>query len=255
MLVYFDESYDSNKDFLILGALFNPEPKAVHSAMLKVKRDRHHVDASGQPREIKYSISGNRRRYEVARECVNCFGSSQSWFRAIVIETRRGTFDLSYFGHAFEADAMKWARAYKRFGEMLLSNNSANIENGVLLTDRLTRTRGDLFLELMREGFSRPGIAFSTGKARPTFRHIQEVDTALPAYQVGQIGDILMGTILNALKPTVNEYKTRLRAHVTRTLSLPSLQPAYWQQLSKWQAEAVHPKFGIWYWRPTQAKV
>lgn len=248
--MYFDESYDSNKDFLILSALFNPEPKAIHSAMLEVKRDRHYVDASGQPLEIKYSISGNRRRYEVARECVNCFVSSQSWFRAIVIETRRGTFDLNYFGRAFEADAMKWARAYKRFAELLLSYNSANIENAVLLTDRLTRTRGDLFLELMREGFSQPGIGFSTGKTQPIFRHIQEVDTALPAYQVGQVGDILMGVIVNALKPTVNRYKTRLRNHVTGALSLPSLQATYWQGLPKWQADAIHPKFGIWYWRP-----
>jgi hypothetical protein len=144
----------------------------------------------------------------------------------------------------------RWARAYKKFAELLLSRNSASIENGVLLTDRLTRTKGNLFLELMRENFSQAGVGFSTGKARPTFRHIQEVDTALPAYQVGQIGDILTGVILNALKPTTNEYKTRLRNYVTKALSIPSLEPDYWQKLPKWRADAIHPKFGIWHWRP-----
>lgn len=250
MLVYFDESYDSKKDFLLLGALFNPKPKSLHSDMLKVKHTLHYVDQSGQPLEIKYATSGIRPRYRVARECVNCFVNSPSWFRAIVIETGAGRFDLNFFGRPFEGNAIRWARAYKKFAELLLSRNCANIDNGVLLTDRLTRTKGDLFLELMRENFSQAGVNFSVGKAQPTFRHVQEVDTALPAYQVGQIGDILTGVILNGLKPTANQYKTRLRNHVMRVLSLPSLGPSYWESLTKWRAEALHPKFGVWYWRP-----
>lgn len=250
MLVYFDESYDSNKDFLLLGALFNPKPGLIGARMLSAKRKLGYVDGCGEPLEIKYATSNNRERYRVARDCVDGFVKSPSWFRAIVIETSPGKFDLSYFGRAFEGDAIRWARAYKKFAELLLSRNCANIENGVLLTDRLTRTKGDLFLELMRENFSQAGVGFSVGKAHPTFKHIQEVDTALPAYQVGQIGDILTGVILNALKPTTNQYKTRLRKHVTRALTLPSLGPGYWQRLTKWRAELLHPKFGVWYWKP-----
>jgi len=250
MLVYFDESYDTNKDILILSALFNPLPKSLNSAMLEVKRREHYVDAAGEPLEIKYSISDTSRTSRVACECVDCFATSPSWFRATVVETHTGIFDLSYFGTRSESDAMKWARAYKKFAELLLSHNCSDFENGVLLTDRLTRTKGDLFLELMRENFSRPGLAYSAGKTQPILRHIQEVDTALPEYQVGQIGDILMGSILNALRPTKNRYKRRLRNHVENVLSLPSLLPNYWQQLPKWRADAVHPKFGIWYWKP-----
>ena len=250
MLVYFDESYDSQKDFLLLGAVFNPKPRLIHTQMLKAKRNLGYVNQSGQPLEIKYATSNNRQRYRVARDCIDCFMRTPSWFRAIVIDTSPGKFDLSYFGRAFEGDAIRWARAYKRFAELLLSRNSASIENGVLLTDRLTRTKGDLFLELMRENFCQAGLNFSVGKAQPTFKHVQEVDTALPAYQVGQIGDILTGVILNALKPTANQYKTRLRNHVTRALSLPSLGPGYWRKLTKWRADALHPKLGVWYWRP-----
>lgn len=248
--MYFDESYDMNKEFLILSALFSPRPKRLHSAMLNVKVAEHYLDAAGEPLEIKYSTSDTSRRSRVACKCVDCFAMSPSWFRAIVIETGAGKFDLNYFGRRFESDAMKWARAYKKFAELLLSHNCSGVENGVLLTDRLTRTKGDLFLELLRETFSQPGLAYSTGKTQPIFRHIQEVDTALPKYQVGQIGDILMGSILNALRPTKNRFKRRLRNHVVNVLSLPSLLPSYWQQLAKWQIEAMHPKFGIWYWRP-----
>lgn len=250
MLVYFDESYDTNKDLLLLSALFNPLPKRLHSAMLNAKKVEQYLDANGEPLEIKYSISDTSRRCRMACKCVDCFAISPSWFRAIVVETHPAKFDLNYFGSRFESDAMKWARAYKKFAELLLSHNCSTVENAVLLTDRLTRTKGDLFLELMRESFSRPGVAYSTGKTSPIFRHIQEVDTALPEYQVGQVGDILMGSILNALRPTRNKFKRRLRNHVSSGLGLPSLLPSYWQQLPKWQVEAMHPKFGIWFWKP-----
>jgi hypothetical protein len=253
MLIYFDESYDSQKDFLILGSLFSPDPRKLHRDMLRAKQRANYVDGLGNPLEIKYTTANIPRRYKVARECINCFVSSASWFRAIVIDTNASSdFDLSYFGKAHERDALKMARAYKKFAEMLLSSNCVDVENGVLLTDRLTRTKGDLFLELMRANFCQAGAGFSTGKSQPTFKHIQEVDTAYPPYQVGQICDLLMGAILNSLKPTRNEYKTRLRSHVIRSLALPSLDPAYWQSMPKWKAERKHPKFVVWFWRPNR---
>lgn len=250
MLVFFDECYDLEREFLLLGALFNPRPKRLHQAMLKAKQELNYVDSSGQPKEIKYTLSNKRDEYDVARKCVDCFVGSPSWFRTIVICTKPEEFDLRYFGSANERNAIKMARAYKKFAEMLISANSATIENGVLLTDRLTRARGDLFLELMRENFCQPGVGFSVGKARPTFRAIEDIDTALPPYQVGQICDILTGVVLNALKPTKNRYKTRLRNHVMASLRLPSLEPDYWRKLERWQAQEMHPKFGIWYWTP-----
>jgi len=249
MLVYFDESYDANKDFLILSALFNPLPRKLHAAMLRVKQAEHHLDAAGKPREIKYSMAYTSHECEVACKCVDCFAASSSWFRAIVVDTKT-QFDLNRFGRKSDSDPIKWARAYKKFAELLLSHNCSGVENAVLLTDRLTRTKGDFFLERMRDDFSQPGAAYSTGRALPIFRAIQEVDTALPTYQVGQIGDILMGSILNALRPTKNRYKRRLSKYVQGVLSLPSLLPNYWQPLPQWQAEAAHPKFGIHYWSP-----
>jgi hypothetical protein len=85
MLVYFDESYDSDKDFLLLGGLFNPKPQELHREVLKAKQALSYVDRSGRPLEIKYTLSHNLRRYRVARACVDCFAASPSWFRVIVV--------------------------------------------------------------------------------------------------------------------------------------------------------------------------
>ena len=110
--------------------------------MLKIKQAENYLDAAGNPREIKYSMAYTSHECEVACRCVDCFVLSPSWFRAIVVDTKT-QFDLNRFGRKYESDAIKWARAYKKFAELLLSHNCAGVENAVLLTDRLTRTKGD----------------------------------------------------------------------------------------------------------------
>ncbi len=254
MLVYFDESYDSNKTVLILGALFVPKPSLTNGDVSDVKRALGYLDTAGNPREIKYTLSNNRERYTVARDCISRFAQGSAWFRAIVVDTAPDSFDLKYFGKPYDKEALKWARAYKKFAEMLLSSNTTDIENAVLLTDRLTRTSGDLFLELMRDNFGQAGLRFSEGKQAPTFKHIQEVDTALQEYQLGQINDLLMGVVLNSIYPTANLYKTRLKNHVASTLSLPTFDKTYWGRMTKVQQEIKHPKFGIWFWESKEIK-
>ena len=81
-------------------------------------------------------------------------------------------------------------------------------------------------------------------------RHIQEVDTALEQYHVGQIGDILQGVILNELIPVGNKFKRKLREYVKKELALPSLERDYWLPLSKQEQDKKHYKYQIWYWRP-----
>ena len=163
-------------------------------------------------------------RYTIAEKAVDCFINSPSWFRAIVIDQRPNEgFSLDFFGRPGEPRALKEARAYKKFTEMLLRSNIGNITNGTLLTDRLTRSKGDAFLPLITDLFGTPDNGYSSGRRGPIFRHIQEVDTAVEQYQVGQIGDILQGVILNELIPTKNRHKRRLREYVKQCLSLPSL--------------------------------
>ena len=183
---------------------------------------------------------------------VNCFINSPAFFRAIVIDQRpESGFSLNYFGRSYERKAIKEARAYKRFTEFLLKYNLADIQpNGILYTDQLTRCKGDLFCQLLRDLFSSVGENYSIGKSKPIFKHIQEVDTSLEDYHLGQIGDILQGVILNELLPTQNRWKNKIRNYVKGQLEIPSLLPDYWQVLPKWYQDQKHPRYQVWYWIP-----
>ena len=250
VLTYFDECYDGNHSYLILGALYNPNPSKIHHDFLEAKRDKNYLHSNGTAKEIKYSYCITPKRYSVVQKAVDCFTNSQSFFRAIVVDQRlQSGFNLDFFGRPDEPKKIKDARAYKVFTELLLKSN-ITITNGVLLTDRLSRCKGDAFLALIKEAFGTGGIEHSQGRNEPIFRHIQEVDTALEQYHVGQIGDILQGAILNELVPARNRFKRKLREYVKKELALPSLGKDYWFPLSKEKQDAKHFKYQIWYWRP-----
>lgn len=251
MLTTFDECYDNDHDYLILAALFNPSHRSIHKAFLKAKRDIGYINADGSAKEIKYSYCNSRKRFEIATKAVDCFKDGKSFFRAIVIDQRpESGFNIGYFGNRNEPRALKAARAYKKFTELLLKSNIPSIPNGILVTDRLTRCRGDAFYQLISELFGKYGEGYSKGRTEPVFRHVQEVDTALEQYHIGQIGDILQGVILNELKPCKNRWKRKLRNYVKQELNLLSLLPDYWKPLPKWQQDQQHPKYQIWYWTP-----
>ena len=251
VLTYFDECYDGNHTYLILAALFNPTIKEIHRDFLRAKQEKGYFKADGSVQEIKYSYCVNHKRYSIAQKAVDCFVDNQSFFRAIVIDRcPQSGFNLDFFGRPDEPQKIKDARAYKKFTELLLKSN-ITITNGMLLTDRLSRPKGDAFLPLLREAFGIAGVGYSQGMNEPIFRHIQEVDTALENYHVGQIGDILQGAILNELVPAGNRFKRKLREYVKKKLSLPSLGQDYWLPLSKGEQDAKHFKYQIWYWRPS----
>jgi hypothetical protein len=252
VIVYFDECYDSNHDFLILGALFNPRHKAIYDDFKREKRRCHFVNSDGRGLEIKYTKSNTRRNFIMALRAVDCFINSQSYFRAIVVDQRQSSgFNLDYFGKPYETKTIKNARAYKVFSELLLRDNISRISNGVLLTDRLTRCSGDECLDLIMGLFGTPNQKYSSRRKYPIFRHVQEVDTALETYHVGQIGDILQGVILNELVPSQNKYKRKLREYVKQQLSIPSLDSQYWQSLNVKQRNQLHPKYQAWHWKPS----
>ena len=252
MLTTFDECYDTDHNYLILGALFNPSHKIIHRAFVKVKREANYIHPNGKCREIKYTLCNNSERYQIAKLAVDCFNQSYSFFRAIVIDQRpESGFNLRYFGKSSERKALKEAKAYKKFIELLLKSNLTDIQpNGLLYTDKLTRCRGDAFCQLIKDSFGIAGEGYSVGLNKPIFKHISEVDTSIEDYHLGQIGDILQGVILNELVPGTNRWKRKLRNYVKGQLGIPSLSPEYWQILPKWFQNQKHPKYQIWYWKP-----
>lgn len=250
MLIYFDESYDQEHQYLLLGALFNPHPKFLHREFLEMKKKYNYLDKDGKALEIKYSNCTSKQREKMSCEAIDIFMRSTSYFRAIVID--QGVMDLDRFGKKNEEKKIKMARAYKKFAELLLSHNTENIYNGVLLTDELTRCQGDKFMEIMKRDFCLVDGQHCNDKHKPTLKDIIDIKSHIEEYQVNQINDILLGSILNNLKPTTKEYKNNLRKHLIKRLGVKNLLPETWNKYSKNYAETYYPKYNIWYWKPRE---
>jgi hypothetical protein len=246
MLIYFDESYDNNHKYLLLGALFNPHPKFLHRELNELRAKYNYYG------EIKYNNCINNFRLEVYKKAIDIFFKSTSYFRCVVIDQE--ILDLDYFGKRNEDNSIKMARAYKKFAEHLISHNTDDVYNGVLLTDELKRCKGDKFIELMKQDFCMVEGKHCNDKNKPTLKHISDIKSDLENYQVGQINDLLLGCVLNNLIPTSKEYKNHLREYLTQKLSVDNLLPEYWNKYSKKYVEEYYPKFNIWYWKPSNQK-
>ncbi|OIN96507.1 hypothetical protein AUJ66_05995 [Candidatus Desantisbacteria bacterium CG1_02_38_46] len=248
MLIYFDESYDEQHAYLLLGALFNPHPRFLHRKICEIKKENKFYLRNGRFREIKYFYCKNEESLKVSKLAIDAFFESTSWFRCIVIKEM----NLSYFGAPYESENIKKARAYKKFAELLLAHNTEKTYMGILLTDRLTRCRGDLFVERMKECFCVPNQNYSMGKPIPTLTRIEEVDSCLDQYQVLQICDLLLGCVTNNLVPPKNKYKKALREYLIKKLGAKDLLPITWDRYSKTYVETYFPKFNIWYFKPSE---
>ncbi len=248
MLIYFDESYDSNHKYLILSALFNPHPRFLHRKLKEIKKEKDYLNKDGSLREIKYNYVTDKRKLIIAKKAIDIFFESTSWFRCVVIE--QSLIDLNRFGKEKEAEKIKKARMYKKFAELLITHNTENIYNGILLVDEVKRCNGDEFIELMKQEFCLPFGKHSQNSDIPTLKDVIEIKSHLEQYQVNQINDILMGCILNNLKPTAKKEKNQVRQYLIRKLGTKDLLKQTWERYSKGYAEAYHPKFNIWYWKP-----
>jgi len=85
MLIYFDESYDNEHEYLLLSALFNPHPKFLHRKFTEVKKQFKYLSKDGKLREIKYNYVTNKTKLKIAKTAIDIFFESTSWFRCIVI--------------------------------------------------------------------------------------------------------------------------------------------------------------------------
>lgn len=249
MLIYFDESYDNDKKWLLLWAWFHPHSTYLHRRISEIKKNHNFSYPDGTPKEIKYNKCINQKNLTVCKEVIDAFFESTSYFRLIAIEQGAEWFDLDRFGNAWENDYMKFARMYKKFAELLVKHNTDNLYNWVLLTDELTRPKTDIFFTLMEELFCNPGKNHSGGKKEPTLKEIKEVSSHLEQYQVLQVTDLLMWCVLNHLKPTVNPFKTEIANYLASKV-WSNFKKEDWVEYSKPYCETYWPKFNIWFWSP-----
>ena len=152
-------------------------------------------------KEIKYKHCKNPSTLAFCKRLVDLFMEDSAYFRCAVVDQHG--FDYSGFGRSEEEPkAIKQARAYKKFAEMLLAPNVEDISDAVLLADALTRCSGDEFLERICDRFNPPG-------GKRTFRHCAEVDSKQDQYQLVQVCDLLLG--LRSQQPQAGEQKNEKR--------------------------------------------
>lgn len=245
MNIYLDESGDQFGKIHILGALFAPSPNKLHRAISKIKIKHNYLDFKGHGREIKYTGCSNNKRYKLCKDLIDVFIASDSHYRAIFVSD--SDIDYNKFGNRTESDIIKKARAYKKWGEILLNSNTKYISNAVLLADQLVMCVGDQFVERMKDAFCFPGQANCIGREVPILRHIQKVDTKEEIYQTGQLCDLLTGIITNEHYPSKNRYKNKIRKYALQRLKIPTLLPNYWKDKEKWWVETNQFKYNIFY--------
>ncbi len=252
MIIYLDESYDQpKKRFLLLGLLFCPS-KGLHRKLTAIHNKKCCLDKHNNIIETKYVNCFTKHNYEVCSGFIEAFLKSDSWFTALVVDTKSTKFDLKYFGKPNESDTIKKARVYKKFTELIIARNTKKITNSVLLVDDVTRCSRDRFIELIRESFCTPGEGYSTNKELPTLKHVGSIKSDSPENIRLCVCDLLMGCILNNNLPTKNRWKNRLRKILIENLGVKDLLEATWLK-SKINLE-ITKKFRIWYWRPTKKK-
>lgn len=240
MLVYFDESYDNSRHFLLYGALFLPRNSDLHQQLLMIRQEKNF-----RP-EVKYTRCRNARALDVYKCVVDAFIKDCAYFRCVVVD--QDGFDYRRFVQPHESASLGKARAYKKFAEMLLHPNLDGISNAVFLADKLTRCNGDEFLERMRQRFNPPGEI-------PTFRHLAEVPSSVQEYQCLQVCDLLLGCVLNNLKPPGNKFKIEIRQYLCSKLGVPNLLPSTWKDVPIAETRKRTTKFNVWYWGKKKAQV
>ena len=123
MVIYFDESYDNDHHYLLYGALFVPPTSSLHQRIDESRR-KHDFD-----REIKYNRCKNPSTLRVYKNVIDAFVEDDAYFRCVVVD--QYGFDYSRFGRIDETLALKKARAYKKFAEMLLEPNVSLLTDAV----------------------------------------------------------------------------------------------------------------------------
>ena len=236
--------------FFLLGALFVPNSNLLHRSFRKVKIDEEVCSPQRRSEEVKYSRLMTPRHLRIAQAGVDLFLESEAWFGCVVVDQRPGSgWSLDMFGEASEGNPIRRARSYTYFTELLLRLCIFGWTDGILLVDRMTRTDGDDFLVAIGQAFSAPA---PEGGIESALRAVMEVDTALESYQVGQIGDLLTGAVLNDLVEPQGgraKYKRAFKRYVKDRLGATSFQRDY-PHSAEIIGRSDPPKFQVWHWQP-----
>lgn len=253
MIIYLDESYDHNRTWLLLGALFNPTHHKFHRQIKGILARNTYVLRDGRFKEIKYTRCNFSKAFRTYKEAIDAFMESDSHFSCIAIRTD-DSFDLEVYGRPDEPAKLKRERAYRSLTEELLKRNLVHMSNAILFLDKMTRCEPVTFMEILKRNFSTVGAGYSQDGKHPKIRHIQDVVSGAEGYELMGVCDLLQGCILNNLLPIASVgakkkgalYKNKIREYLVSKLGIENLLPNTWTKDEIERAE-IYKKFNIHY--------
>lgn len=255
--IYIDESGTHDCKWLVIGCLFVPDHGSLHSELCKIKTNLNYWNHSTKRPSALYKETHltkfkSSHDVEVAVQWINKFIASSAFFRCVVIDW--DVWDGRFFGDAFESDALKKRRAYKKWLEMMLHPEFTDPINGLpirmaeLYLDRLRIVGGYDVLPELQDRFSRN----YTG-SQPYVKNYQYLDSWRDAAQCLQLCDLLNGCVYQALVPSDNSHKISTKNALAASLApfnVKGLNPSFWKGFAQNTLRSHFPKFAVWFWRP-----
>ena len=258
--IYVDESGTHSEEWLVIGMLFVPDHGPLHSELCKEKDALRYLSNSpvrkARYRELHLSSFKSRYDVEAGKRFVQTFLRHSCYFRSVAVDW--SIWRPKYFGTAFEPEALLKRRAYKKWAELLLQPELKNPRSGIeirdatLYLDRLRIMYGYDVLDHLRARFG----ANYRGSS-PYIREYQHTDSWRDANQCLQLCDLLTGSVYQSLVPSTSVHKKEMASYLeqaVKPLRVGSMTPGFWRQFAPETLTKHHPKFSVWFWRPTKKK-
>lgn len=245
MRIYVDESgTHSSSGWLVIGMLFVPDHGPLHSDLTAVKEAREYFNGSARNaryKETHLTKFKTARDLAVAKDWINLFQQHNCYFRSIVIDWSR--WDGRHFGDAFDPDALKKRRAYKKWAEMLLQPEVADFRDATLYLDRLRILYGYDIIEALRMRFEP-----KQKRWKPPIKTFQLSDSWPDAMQCLQLADLLAGAVSQGLTPSANEFKRAVSDYLYSNLKVYRPDSTWGPYETNIVRKA--PSFSEWFWKP-----
>jgi Protein of unknown function (DUF3800) len=255
--IYADESGTHSDEWLVIGMLFVPNHGTLHPELCRVKDRLEYFNVSKKYaavyKETHFAEFKSPRDLGLGKAWIDCFLLSDSVFRCIVVDWTR--YQGRFFGSAFEPDALKKRRAYKKWAEMLLQAEIGKIQDAMFYLDRLRVLYGYDVISSLRDRFSfgRDG----NRRRRCAIKEFQLTDSWKDANQCLQLCDLLTGVVFQSLCPSKNPVKLAVMDYLYDRLQqygVKSKSPGYWRGYSQAVLSKHFPKFSEWFWEPGNRK-
>ncbi len=210
---------------------------------------------SQHPRELHLNGTVRKARYKeihltgfkrdrdvtVAKAWIDLFLKHSCYFRSIVIDWSK--WDGRHFGDAFDPDALKKRRAYKKWAEMLLQPELGRFRDATLYLDRLRILYGYDILDHLQTRFAPPRTS-----VLPRISKYLPSDSWTDAMQCLQLADLLTGIVGQRLTPAASEHKRAVTEYLyaeVRPYHTESVWGAYETNIQRGSR-----KFSEWFWKP-----